>query len=76
MSLHGIEIRRRLVVLEAENPGCAVNPYDEARCKSGGMIASEQRSALAVYRQGGTARIDLSETQIDDLVRQLRRLSE
>jgi hypothetical protein len=63
-----------LLVLEAKHPECAVNPYDAARCRSGGVIASEQTSALGVYVQGQRARIDLAQEQLDALVAQLEAL--
>lgn len=63
-----------LLVLEAENPECAVNPYEEKSCRSGGVIASERRSAVSVHAQGQSARIDLSTAQLQSLVGQLRGL--
>lgn len=63
-----------LLILEAENPNCSVRAYQEASCVSGGMIASERRSDLSVYRNGTAARIDLSGRQLDDLVGQLQKL--
>jgi hypothetical protein len=63
-----------LLVLKARHPACAVNPFAAARCKSGGVIASEQRSALGVYTQGQRARIELSQEQLDALVGQLETL--
>lgn len=63
-----------LILLKAENRECAVNPYEAASCRSGGMIASERRSALSVYVQGQSARIDMSDTQLDELLGQLREL--
>jgi len=64
-----------LLVLKVQNPECSVRAYDAQSCVSGGMIASERRSDLSVYRKGAAARIDLSNAQLDDLVRQLRELA-
>jgi len=63
-----------LLVLKAKNPSCAVNPFDAGRCRSGGIIASEQTSAIGVYPQGQRARIELSQEQLDALVGQLEKL--
>lgn len=63
-----------LLVLEAKNPDCSVRAYDAAPCVSGGMIASERRSDLSVYRKGATARVDLGGAQLDEIVRQLESL--
>lgn len=63
-----------LLLLKAEHPECAVNVYDAARCRSGGVIASEMRSAVGVYMQGQSVRIDLSPAQLDDLRKQLSAL--
>lgn len=63
-----------LLVLKAKNPSCAVNPFDATRCRSGGIIASEQTSALGVYPQGHRSRIELSQEQLDTLVGQLEKL--
>jgi hypothetical protein len=70
-----------LVVLKAQHPACAVN-YDVGpamgavapSCRSGGVVASERRSALGVYAQGQNARIDLTKQQLDELVGQLQEL--
>jgi len=64
-----------LLILKAENPGCSVQVYQEARCRSGGMIASERRSDLSVYRTGSNVRIDLTAQQLDTLVEELRELA-
>ena len=63
-----------LLLLKAKNPSCAVNPFDEKRCKSGGVVASEQTSAVGVYLQGQRARVELSSEQLDALVKQLEAL--
>ncbi len=63
-----------LLLLKAKNPACAVNPFDEKRCKSGGVVASEQTSAIGVYLQGQRARVELSSEQLDTLVEQLEAL--
>jgi hypothetical protein len=70
-----------LVVLKAQHPECAVN-YDVpaapgaagTSCQSGGVVASERRSALGVYAQGQNARIDLTKQQLDELVGQMKEL--
>lgn len=64
-----------LLVLEAQNPTCSVRVYREASCVSGGMIASERRADLSVYRNGTSARIDLSGRQLDEIVGQLEKLA-
>jgi len=63
-----------LLLLKAENPTCAVNPFDAARCRSGGVVASEQTSAVGVFLQGKRARVELSAEQLDDLAKQLEAL--
>lgn len=63
-----------LLLLKAANPTCAVNPFDAARCKSGGVIASEQTSAVGVFVQGQRARLELSAEQLGDLTEQLEAL--
>lgn len=63
-----------LLLLAAQNPQCAVNPFDAARCTSGGIVTSERTSALGVYRQGQRARIELSQEQLDTLAGQLEAL--
>jgi len=63
-----------LLVLKAKNPSCAVNPFDATRCRSGGIIATEQTSALGIYAQGHRARVELSQQQLDALVGQLEKL--
>jgi hypothetical protein len=70
-----------LVVLKAEHPECSVN-YDapaapgatSPSCQSGGVVASERRSALGVYAQGQNARIDLTKQQLDELIGQIQEL--
>lgn len=63
-----------LLLLKSAHPTCAVNPYDAARCKSGGVIASEQTSAVGVFVQGQRARLELSAEQLGDLTKQLEAL--
>jgi hypothetical protein len=70
-----------LVLLKARHPECAVN-YDAPAapgaaapsCQSGGIIASERRSAVGVYAQGQNARIDLTKQQLDELLGQIEEL--
>lgn len=63
-----------LLLLKARHPECAVNPFDAARCRSGGVVASEQTSALGVFLQGQRARVELSQEQLDSLTGQLEAL--
>ena len=63
-----------LLLLKAKNPTCSVNPFDDQRCRSGGVVASEQTSAVGVYVQGQRARVELSGEQLDGLVQQLEAL--
>ena len=63
-----------LLLLKTRHAGCAVNPFDAARCRSGGVIASEMTSAIGVYVQGQRARVELSQEQLDALAGQLEEL--
>ncbi len=62
------------LLLKARRAGCAVNPYHAARCRSGGVVASERKSALGVWLAGERARIDPSRAQLDELAGQLEEL--
>lgn len=63
-----------LLLLKARHPACAVNPFDAARCRSGGVVATEQTSAVGVFLSGQRARVELSSQQLAELATQLEAL--